>query len=162
PPPPPAQVSVKSVVESPALVAASNEFEAALAAADSETLCNQKASSFPPGSHMSKIWGFMRITFQANAREELVKYLGFDAAAIEQAALSFADADGGDLPDMSALSVSPPAPMSAAASAAVSRALLVGNFEAAVECCFRTGQLADALILSSCGGAELWQKTQEK
>ena len=41
-------------------------------------------------------------------------------------------------------------------------ALLVGNFEAAVECCFRTGNLADALVLASCGGAELWAKTQER
>lgn len=41
-------------------------------------------------------------------------------------------------------------------------ALLVGNFGAAVECCFRTGNLADALILASCGGADLWSKTQER
>lgn len=46
--------------------------------------------------------------------------------------------------------------------AAVKEALLVGNFGAAVECCFRTGNLADALILASCGGAELWSKTQER
>ena len=45
---------------------------------------------------------------------------------------------------------------------AVKAALLVGNFEAAVECCFRTDNLADALILASCGGAELWAKTQER
>jgi protein transport protein SEC31 len=44
----------------------------------------------------------------------------------------------------------------------VKAALIVGNFEAAVECCFRTGNLADALILASCGGAELWSKTQER
>jgi protein transport protein SEC31 len=47
-----------------------------------------------------------------------------------------------------------------AAEAAIKDALLVGNFEAAVECCFRSGNLADALVLASCGGAELWQKTQ--
>ena len=44
----------------------------------------------------------------------------------------------------------------------VKKALLVGNFEAAVECCFRTGNLADALVLASCGGADLWAKTQER
>ena len=42
------------------------------------------------------------------------------------------------------------------------QALLVGNFEAAVECCIQSGNLADALLLSSCGGAELWAKTQSK
>jgi protein transport protein SEC31 len=53
-------------------------------------------------------------------------------------------------------------PQSKPAGEAVKKALLVGNFEAAVECCFRTGNLADALILASCGGAELWERTQER
>ena len=42
----------------------------------------------------------------------------------------------------------------------VNGALLVGNFEASVECCIRAGSKADALVLASCGGAELWAKTQ--
>ena len=37
---------------------------------------------------------------------------------------------------------------------------IVGNFEAAVECCFRSGNMADALILAACGGADLWAKAQ--
>lgn len=40
------------------------------------------------------------------------------------------------------------------------QALLVGNFEVAVNCCLRYNQLADALLLASCGGPELWDKTQ--
>jgi protein transport protein SEC31 len=44
----------------------------------------------------------------------------------------------------------------------VKQALMVGNFEAAVECCFNTGNLADALVLASCGGADLWAKTQDR
>src|SRR5210317_1277665 len=50
--------------------------------------------------------------------------------------------------------------MSKDAENVVKDALLVGNFEAAVECCFRSGNLADALVLASCGGGDLWQKTQ--
>ncbi|KAF4318833.1 hypothetical protein JM18_006412 [Phytophthora kernoviae] len=40
------------------------------------------------------------------------------------------------------------------------QALLVGNFEVAVNCCLAYNQLADALLLASCGGPELWEKTQ--
>lgn len=40
--------------------------------------------------------------------------------------------------------------------------MLVGDIEAAVECCFQNGNLADALLLSSSGGPELWQKTQQR
>ncbi|RLN14439.1 hypothetical protein BBJ28_00002732 [Nothophytophthora sp. Chile5] len=40
------------------------------------------------------------------------------------------------------------------------QALLVGNFEVAVNCCLAYNQFADALLLASCGGPELWEKTQ--
>jgi protein transport protein SEC31 len=40
--------------------------------------------------------------------------------------------------------------------------LLVGDFEAAVECCFQSGNLADALLLATCGEPELWAKTQQR
>ena len=53
-------------------------------------------------------------------------------------------------------------PMPLATQEIVKQALLVGNFEAAVDCCFRTGNLADGLVLASCGGADLWTKTQER
>jgi len=50
----------------------------------------------------------------------------------------------------------------ARAESMIKKALLVGNFEAAVQCCLKNGQMADALILASCGGAELWASTQAK
>ncbi|TYZ62527.1 hypothetical protein PybrP1_012709 [[Pythium] brassicae (nom. inval.)] len=40
------------------------------------------------------------------------------------------------------------------------QALLVGNFEVAVNMCLHYNQFADALLLASCGGPELWEKTQ--
>ncbi|CAN0522927.1 unnamed protein product, partial [Laminaria digitata] len=51
-------------------------------------------------------------------------------------------------------------PLSKAAEAVIKRSLLVGNFEAAVQCCMSTGNMADAMLLASCGGADLWAKTQ--
>ena len=44
---------------------------------------------------------------------------------------------------------------------AVKAALIVGNFEAAVERCCGTYNLADAIELASCGGMELWSTAQE-
>ncbi|CAN0182982.1 unnamed protein product, partial [Discosporangium mesarthrocarpum] len=49
---------------------------------------------------------------------------------------------------------------SPAAEEVIKRSLLVGNFEAAVQCCLATGNMADAMLLASCGGADLWAKTQ--
>ncbi|CAM9628396.1 unnamed protein product, partial [Phaeothamnion confervicola] len=53
-----------------------------------------------------------------------------------------------------------PTPPEMEAETLIKKALLVGNFEAAVQCCLRTGNMADALLLASCGGAELWAKTK--
>lgn len=40
--------------------------------------------------------------------------------------------------------------LSSAAEATIRRSLVVGNFEAAVQCCMSTGNMADAMILARC------------
>eukprot|EP01119_Soliformovum_irregulare_P013768 TRINITY_DN3700_c0_g1_i1.p1 TRINITY_DN3700_c0_g1~~TRINITY_DN3700_c0_g1_i1.p1 ORF type:complete len:1138 (+),score=363.18 TRINITY_DN3700_c0_g1_i1:134-3547(+) len=45
---------------------------------------------------------------------------------------------------------------------AITRALLVGNFEAAVEEALRANRLVDALVLAAYGGPELWAKAQDR
>nr|XP_032825144.1 protein transport protein Sec31A-like isoform X2 [Petromyzon marinus] len=44
----------------------------------------------------------------------------------------------------------------------ISQALLLGNFERAVELCLHDGRMADAVILSISGGSELLASTQKK
>lgn len=39
-------------------------------------------------------------------------------------------------------------------------ALLISDFEAAVECCVRVGKMADALVIAACGGDKLFKNTQ--
>jgi protein transport protein SEC31 len=88
--------------------------------------------------------------------------LGFDPNAIAAKAAEYnEDAAANGVGSMS-LEDKNPTGMTKATEDVVKKALLVGNFEAAVECCFRTGNLADALVLASCGGADLWTKTQER
>lgn len=55
-----------------------------------------------------------------------------------------------------------PSKMTPAAEEAIKNALLVGDFAAAVECCLRTGNMADALVLASCAGGDVWTKTQDR
>ena len=42
----------------------------------------------------------------------------------------------------------------------IRKALVVGNFAAAVDCCLEAGLMAEALLLAQCGDQALWQKTQ--
>ena len=44
----------------------------------------------------------------------------------------------------------------------VSQALLVGNFEGAVDLCFKADRMAEALILAVAGGPELFARTQKR
>lgn len=153
-------VRMIKVVEQPELVKASTEFEGQLESTNVAEFCMKRGATARTLEEQ-QTWGFMKVIFASNARQELVKHLGFDAETVAQAAKEYAEAtpNGGIAP--------PPPPakaagMSKAAEEAVKNALLVGNFEAAVECCFRTENFADALMLASCGGAELWAKTQQR
>lgn len=149
-------VTIRTVPEQAELAATAVAFEEELAASTMLDFCKHRRQAARPGSTSSTMWGFMRVIFESNAREQLLAHLGFDAEKIAAAAASYSD-------DTSANGVAASSPdMSKAAEEMVQKALVVGNFAAAVECCFQTGNLADALLLSYCGGAELWSKTQER
>lgn len=146
-------VRINKVVEQPDLVAVSNAFESEIESNNVVDFCVKKAAAAKSQQDQAT-WGFMQVIFAANARQELIKHLGFDAEKIAEAAQQFTEeANGGadGKPEMSKL-----------AEETVKKALLVGNYEAAVECCFRAGNLADALLLASCGGGDLWHKTQQR
>jgi protein transport protein SEC31 len=48
------------------------------------------------------------------------------------------------------------------ADGAIQRALIVGNYPAAVAACMQAGRLGDALVLASVGGTDLWLRTQSE
>lgn len=146
-------VKIDTIVEHPELVEASEKFELEFASTDCITYCHTMAER-AEDEYESQVWSFMQILFETDAREQLLNYLGFDPEKINQAAMEFNE-DGSNPSD-----AEPVPAMSKDAENVVKDALLVGNFEAAVECCFRSGNYADALVLASCGGAELWAKTQ--
>jgi protein transport protein SEC31 len=55
---------------------------------------------------------------------------------------------------------SPKAPAPTAADFEIQRALIVGDYKAAVAACEKAERYADALILAAAGGPELWAETQ--
>jgi len=153
-------VRVRKVVEQPELAQASAHFEAEMESADVANFCLKQACTAKTQQE-HQTWGFMKVIFASSARQELASHLGLDSETITKAANEFTEAaaNGGQpaLPSREKT-----AGMTEAAEETVKKALLVGNFEAAVECCFRTGNMADALMLASCGGAELWSMTQQR
>ncbi|KAL1264863.1 hypothetical protein QQF64_005218, partial [Cirrhinus molitorella] len=53
-------------------------------------------------------------------------------------------------------------PVSSDTDGLISQALLVGNFEGAVDLCLNDGRFAEAILLSISGGQELLKKTQQR
>ncbi|XP_036386111.1 protein transport protein Sec31A isoform X2 [Megalops cyprinoides] len=53
-------------------------------------------------------------------------------------------------------------PVSADTDGLISQALLVGNFEGAVDLCLNDGRFAEAILLAISGGEELLKKTQQR
>ena len=155
-------VSMSTHVERPDLKIAVEEFEASVANGDYITHASKKQqeATTSGNSYEAQVWGFMQVIFDTDARAKLLLLLGFDSEKIKNKASDFVEekkiSEFDSTSKVHSMSVS----MSDKAERAVNEALLVGNFEAAVDCCVSNGNLADALILASCGGAELWAKTQ--
>lgn len=161
-------VLLRSVQEKPMLVETSQKHEIELVSSSVIDFCHNQQSR---ASESAEMWGFMKVIFESNARQKLLEHLGFDAEEIASTAANVDDVDQVSNHVASSLAVSEDMSrdlsgvalgMNSNDKEIIKRALIVGNFEAAVECCFRTGNLGDALILASCGGAELWTKTQER
>jgi len=51
---------------------------------------------------------------------------------------------------------------SSGAEALIKQSLLVGNLTAAVECCFKSGRMSEALLLASGGGTTLWTRARDE
>ena len=53
-------------------------------------------------------------------------------------------------------------PESAEREDEIQKALFVGQYDTAVDCCFKAGRLADALLIANIGGPELFKKTMHR
>ncbi|KAF0718241.1 Aste57867_1810 [Aphanomyces stellatus] len=97
-------------------------------------------------------WSFLKVLFEHDARKQLLVHLGFESTDDVLASTMHDDCviESGPLPVFTTQ-----------AEDAVKRSLLVGNFEAAVDLCLEKNQLANALLLATCGGPDLWHRTQE-
>jgi len=153
-------ILVSTFVEQAKLKDLSLVFQEELNKQDWIGLCANKAETLAREGNIyeSQVWGFLAVLFQENPRAMLIQYLGFDNDSIHSAAMSFTSTSQDSLVSDFKTKLT----ISADAAATINQALLVGDFEAAVECCFLSGNPGDALIMASCGGPELWTKSQKR
>ena len=155
------KVSIFGVSANPEISQRSLELEKAVALNELSTYCDKKVSQ-SENEETKAVWNIMKILFEKERSGPLLEYLGFNKDAIskevaEKLTSSEEEEATQEEVEQPELKLS-----SASVDELIRRSVLVQNFEDAVNVALKAGRLADALILSTCGGASLWEKTKQE
>lgn len=154
-------VRMSTVVEEEELVKLSADFESVLETTNVAEYCYKRATTTQIAEE-AELWAIMQIIFDPNARQQLLGMLGFDPETIANKANAYSEDDLANGVEKLSVDDKTVGPMARSTEQMVKQAIMVGDFDAAVECCFRMGHMADALLLASYGGGDLWTKTQQR
>uniref|UniRef100_A0A672PPC0 SEC31 homolog B, COPII coat complex component n=1 Tax=Sinocyclocheilus grahami TaxID=75366 RepID=A0A672PPC0_SINGR len=171
------QVHVSQVTTETEFLQRSDELQATLQSGSFSSYCHGKISSAPSDAEQD-IWRFLMVNFEDEARVKFLRLLGFSKDELQRKVshqtTALADESDGlsgrespadffsQLPKKEKDRAPFQIPVSSDTDGLISQALLVGNFEAAVDLCLNDGRFAEAILLSISGGEELLKKTQQR
>ncbi|KAH9875121.1 protein transport protein S31 [Plenodomus biglobosus] len=164
---------------------ASEEFDKALETGDVTTICESKIAKAATDEEKAD-WTVIETLTSENPRSKLVAYLGFadveDQESVEEkkeVEISNGDDDEGasffgqstdegnflsDLAASKGAKTNNPFKVytgtESEADTKVTRALMLGNFEAALDVCLKENRLSDAFMIAICGGEKCIAKAQ--
>uniref|UniRef100_A0A669BDI7 Protein transport protein Sec31A n=1 Tax=Oreochromis niloticus TaxID=8128 RepID=A0A669BDI7_ORENI len=180
PQPVPRQVFVSQVTTETEFLQRSRELQTALQSGSFNSYCQAKIQSAKSDAEQD-IWKFLLVNFEDEARIKFLKLLGFSKDELERKVSWSGEAaearTSGSVSPADFFSQTPKEnsnfqiPVSCGkisplkiyyTDGLISQALLVGNFEGAVDLCLNDGRYAEAILLSISGGEELLKKTQQK
>ncbi|KAG0170061.1 protein transport protein S31 [Apophysomyces sp. BC1034] len=223
----PRRVTVATVVTEPEIVKRSESFETAIDQKAIETVVEERQKRYEQDKNELQHWEVLRTLFADDAREQLVRYLGFqkdqlvsavaditrnksaevepetsDEKSKEEISSEIVQENAGNetpvptdtlsglfrssdtnspeqeffgqtseqstltaaSPLVSALNLEPlelyPS-NGCETDRLITRSVVLGDFESAVELCLATDRLSDALLLAICGGGDLLARTQK-
>uniref|UniRef100_A0A8D3DJM4 Protein transport protein Sec31A n=1 Tax=Scophthalmus maximus TaxID=52904 RepID=A0A8D3DJM4_SCOMX len=139
PQPVPRQVFMSQVTTETEFLQRSRELQATLQAGSFNNYCQAKIQNAKSDAEQD-IWKFLLVNFEDEARIKFLRLLGFSKDELEKKVFC----------------------QQVYTDGLISQALLVGNFEGAVDLCLNDGRYAEAILLSISGGEELLKKTQQK
>uniref|UniRef100_A0AAY3ZXG0 Protein transport protein Sec31A n=1 Tax=Denticeps clupeoides TaxID=299321 RepID=A0AAY3ZXG0_9TELE len=180
----PGQVFVSQVTTETEFLQRSRELQVALETGSFTSFCQAKIRSADSESEQD-VWRFLMVNFEDEARVKFLRLLGFSRDELERKP---AAERATKLPDpcfsrcVSCLSgydllcvfvfvcvcvcvyacSLTDLPFSVDTDGLITQALLVGNFEGAVDLCLSDGRFAEAILLAISGGEELLKRTQQR
>uniref|UniRef100_A0AAR2JVK0 Protein transport protein Sec31A n=1 Tax=Pygocentrus nattereri TaxID=42514 RepID=A0AAR2JVK0_PYGNA len=154
-PQPPRQVHVSQVITEAEFLQRSRELQATLQSGSFISYCHNKISSAPSEAEQD-IWRFLLVNFEDEARVKFLRLLGFSKDECNSCGVS------PEVKPSRSFLLNSSLFFSVDTDGLISQALLVGNFEGAVDLCLSDGRYAEAILLSISGGEELLKKTQQR
>ncbi|XP_075799338.1 protein transport protein Sec31A isoform X28 [Microtus pennsylvanicus] len=105
------------------------------------------------------VWSFLKVNFEDDSRGKYLELLGYRREDLGKKQIKEEKQESDFLPSAGGtFNIS----VSGDIDGLITRALLTGNFESAVDLCLHDNRMADAIILAIAGGQELLAQTQKK
>uniref|UniRef100_A0AAY3ZUC3 Protein transport protein Sec31A n=1 Tax=Denticeps clupeoides TaxID=299321 RepID=A0AAY3ZUC3_9TELE len=177
----PGQVFVSQVTTETEFLQRSRELQVALETGSFTSFCQAKIRSADSESEQD-VWRFLMVNFEDEARVKFLRLLGFSRDELERKVNnsiflnhnfelnSIRTMSHVQLGSMVSLVIFVSLiscrflylPFSVDTDGLITQALLVGNFEGAVDLCLSDGRFAEAILLAISGGEELLKRTQQR
>ncbi|CAH6882457.1 protein transport protein Sec31A isoform X21 [Phodopus roborovskii] len=105
------------------------------------------------------VWSFLKVNFEEDSRGKYLELLGYRREELGKKRIKEEKQESDFVPSVGGtFNIS----VSGDIDGLITRALLTGNFESAVDLCLHDNRMADAIILAIAGGQELLAQTQKK
>ncbi|XP_051474726.1 protein transport protein Sec31A isoform X4 [Apus apus] len=168
-------VYVSQVVTEEEFLARSNQLQEAVQSEGFVSYC-QKKIDMAPADFEKNVWAFLKANFEEDTRIKYLGLLGYKKDDLRKKITStmnkegLADAGVGEgmkdhiqeTEDLKSAKKTFNISVSGDVDGLITQALLMGNFESAVDLCLHDNRMADAIILAIAGGQDLLSRTQDK
>uniref|UniRef100_A0A8C1RM62 Protein transport protein Sec31A n=1 Tax=Cyprinus carpio TaxID=7962 RepID=A0A8C1RM62_CYPCA len=145
-------VHISQVVTETDFLDRSNQLQATLTAGNFLEYCQSKTEA-AQSEFEKTVWSFLKVNFEEDARGKYLELLGYKK---EELALKILLRELEFLPMILCWL------FASDIDGLITQALLIGDYEAAVNLCLHDNRMADSIILAIAGGPELLAKTQKK
>ncbi|XP_010159300.1 PREDICTED: protein transport protein Sec31A isoform X5 [Eurypyga helias] len=151
-------VFVSQVVTEEEFLARSNQLQEAVQSEGFVSYCQKKIDT-AQADFEKNVWAFLKVNFEEDSRVKYLELLGYRKDDLRKKRMKDNKQETEDLGSAkTTFNIS----VSGDVDGLITQALLMGNFESAVDICLHDNRMADAIILAIAGGQELLSRTQEK
>ncbi|XP_040823385.1 protein transport protein Sec31A isoform X4 [Ochotona curzoniae] len=152
------QVFISQVVTEKEFLSRSDQLQQVVQSQGFISYCQKKIDASQT-EFEKNVWSFLKVNFEDDSRGKYLELLGYRKEDLRKKRNKEETQESEFLPSAGGtFNIS----VSGDIDGLITRALLTGNFESAVDLCLHDNRMADAIILAIAGGKELLARTQRK